>query len=52
MASVPAIYVPIFSSPLRWVVMLAPLAFVMFLSFRIETVSAATAQTLFWPSAR
>lgn len=47
-ASVPAIYVPIFSTPLRWVVMLAPLAFVMFLSFRIESVSGATAQTLFW----
>jgi FtsH-binding integral membrane protein len=47
-ASVPAIYVPIFSTPLKWLVMLAPLAFVMFLSFKIETVSAATAQTLFW----
>ena len=47
-ASVPAIYVPIFSTPLKWVVMLAPLAFVMFLSFRIETVSGATAQALFW----
>ncbi|WP_134681830.1 Bax inhibitor-1/YccA family protein [Paracoccus ravus] len=47
-ASVPAIYVPIFSTPLKWVVMLAPLAFIMFLSFRIERVSGATAQTLFW----
>jgi FtsH-binding integral membrane protein len=25
-ASTPALYVPIFSSPLKWVVMLAPLA--------------------------
>ena len=48
LASVPAIYVPIFSTPLKWVVMLAPLGFVMFLSFRIDTVSGATAQTLFW----
>lgn len=47
-ASVPAIYVPIFSTPLKWVVMLAPLAFIMFLSFRIEAVSGATAQALFW----
>lgn len=47
-ASVPALYVPIFSSPLKWLVMLAPLGFIMFLSFRIETVSAGTAQLLFW----
>ena len=47
-ASVPALYVPIFSTPLKWVVMLAPLAFVFFLSFRIEAISASTAQTLFW----
>lgn len=47
-ASVPALYVPIFSTPLKWLVMLAPLGFVLFLSFRIETISGATAQTLFW----
>lgn len=44
----PALYVPIFSSPLKWVVMLAPLAFVMFFSFRIQSISASGAQTLFW----
>jgi FtsH-binding integral membrane protein len=44
----PALYVPIFSSPLKWVVMLAPLAFVLFFSFKIQTMSAATAQTMFW----
>ncbi|RIY03212.1 Bax inhibitor-1/YccA family protein [Aureimonas flava] len=44
----PALYVPIFQSPLKWVVMLAPLGFVLFLSFRIHAISAATAQTLFW----
>jgi FtsH-binding integral membrane protein len=44
----PALYVPIFSSPLKWVVMLAPLAFVFFISFKIETMSASTAQTMFW----
>ncbi|MFN7124286.1 MAG: Bax inhibitor-1 family protein, partial [Allorhizobium sp.] len=32
----PALYVPIFSTPLKWVVMLAPLAFVFFFSFRIH----------------
>lgn len=47
-ASTPALYVPIFSSPLKWVVMLAPLAFVLFFSFRIESMSAAGAQTAFW----
>ncbi|AZB66028.1 Bax inhibitor-1/YccA family protein [Cereibacter sphaeroides] len=47
-AATPAIYVPIFSTPLKWVVMLAPLAFVLFLSFRIEAISAGTAQMLFW----
>ncbi len=47
-ASVPALYVPIFSTPLKWLVMLAPLGFVFFLSFRIESISGATAQTLFW----
>ncbi|MDB5523103.1 MAG: hypothetical protein JWM58_866 [Rhizobium sp.] len=44
----PALYVPIFSSPLKWVVMLAPLAFVFFFSFKIQTMSAATAQTTYW----
>jgi FtsH-binding integral membrane protein len=44
----PALYVPIFTTPLKWVVMLAPLAFVFFISFRIETMSASTAQTMFW----
>jgi FtsH-binding integral membrane protein len=44
----PALYVPIFSSPLKWVVMLAPLAFVFFFSFRIQTMSASTAQMTFW----
>jgi FtsH-binding integral membrane protein len=44
----PALYVPIFSSPLKWVVMLAPLAFVFFFSFRIQTMSASTAQITFW----
>ena len=44
----PALYVPIFQTPLKWVVMLAPLAFVFFFSFRIHAMSAATAQMTFW----
>jgi hypothetical protein len=38
----------LFTSPLRWVVMLAPLGMVMVLSFGIQRLSAGTAQMLFW----
>ena len=38
----------IYTSPLRWVIMLAPLGAVFFLSFRISAMSAGTAQTTFW----
>jgi FtsH-binding integral membrane protein len=38
----------LFGSPLRWVVMLAPLGVVFFLSFRIHTMSVAAAQATFW----
>jgi hypothetical protein len=34
--------------PLRWVIMLAPLGFVMVLSFGINRLSTGTAQMLFW----
>jgi hypothetical protein len=44
----PALYVPIFQTPLKYVVMLAPLGFVLFFSFRIEAMSASTAQAMFW----
>jgi uncharacterized protein len=47
-ASTPALYQPIFGTPLKWVVMLAPLAFVFFFSFRIERMSAFAAQATFW----
>jgi uncharacterized protein len=39
--------VALYGSPLRWVVMLAPLAFVLFLSLRIATMSASTARMTF-----
>ncbi|TAZ80474.1 Bax inhibitor-1/YccA family protein [Rhizobium ruizarguesonis] len=37
----------IYVSPLKWVVILAPLALVFFLSFRINTITVAAAQTTF-----
>ncbi|MFG1463781.1 Bax inhibitor-1/YccA family protein [Xanthobacter sp. DSM 24535] len=38
----------LFVSPLKWVVMLAPLAAVFFLSFRIQNMSVGAAQATFW----
>ena len=38
----------VLATPLRWLIMLAPLAFVMVLSFGINRLSTATAQLLFW----
>lgn len=47
-ASTPTLYNAIFGTPLQWVVMFAPLGFVLFLSFKVDSMSAAKAQTLFW----
>ncbi len=38
----------LYTSPLKWVVMFAPLAFVFFLSFRVYKMSVAAAQLSFW----
>jgi uncharacterized protein len=38
----------IYTSPLKWVVIFAPLAMVFFLSFRINSMSVTAAQTTFW----
>ncbi len=38
----------IFGTPLFWVVALAPIGFVLFLSARINHIKASTAQMLFW----
>jgi FtsH-binding integral membrane protein len=38
----------VLTTPLRWLVMLAPLAFVMVLSFGINRLSTGAAQALFW----
>ena len=40
--------VALFTSPLKWVIILAPLAAVFFLSFRVHKMSVAAAQTTFW----
>lgn len=40
--------VTLFTSPLKWVVMLAPLAMVFFLSYRVDRMSVSAAQTTFW----
>jgi len=38
----------VFNSPLRWVIFLAPLGLVFFLSARIHKMSSSAAQTTFW----
>lgn len=47
-ASNAALMSAIFGTPLKWVAMLAPLAFIMVLSFGIHKLSFATAQLVFW----
>ena len=44
----PQLMATIYGTPLMWVVMLAPLALVFFMSARINKMSAASAQTTFW----
>ena len=38
----------LFATPLKWVVMLAPIALVFFLSARLHALQFGTAQTVFW----
>ncbi len=38
----------VYTSPLRWVLMLSPLAFIFFFSFKIESLKPATAQMMFF----
>ena len=47
-ASSPAAMNAIYGTPLKWLVMLAPLGFVMFLSFGLHRMSFMTAQAVFW----
>lgn len=47
-ASVPALAELVFGTPLKWVAMLAPLGFILYMNFKMETMTAARLQTLFW----
>ncbi|HZT17871.1 MAG TPA: Bax inhibitor-1/YccA family protein [Dongiaceae bacterium] len=47
-ANSPALLSAIFGTPLAWVVMLAPLGFVLLFSFRLQRMSTGTAQLLYW----
>jgi FtsH-binding integral membrane protein len=47
-ANTPSIAQVVFGTPLMWVAMLAPLAFVMVLSFGIQRMSFGTAQLVYW----
>ena len=47
-ASSPTAMNAIYGTPLRWLVMLAPLGFIMFLSFGLHKMSFASAQLVFW----
>ena len=47
-ASSPALMQAIFGTPLAWVVMLAPLGFVFFFTYKLNSISAATAKSYLW----
>jgi hypothetical protein len=47
-ANSPTMLNAIYGTPLQWVVMLAPLGFVLVLSFGVHRMSAGVAQILFW----
>ncbi|MBL6665064.1 MAG: Bax inhibitor-1/YccA family protein [Rickettsiales bacterium] len=47
-ANSPALLSAIYTTPLRWVVMLAPLGFVIFINARLNSISAAQAKTYLW----
>src|SRR6202165_1618245 len=49
-AAASGFYQAIAGTPLIWIVMLAPLGFVLALSFGIQRMSAGTAMMLFWIS--
>ncbi|MFM7345822.1 MAG: Bax inhibitor-1 family protein [Tagaea sp.] len=47
-ASSPAMTALIFGTPLKWVFMLAPLGFVLLMSFKFDSLSKTALQGLFW----
>src|SRR3984957_12083210 len=38
----------IYGTPLRWVAILSPLVFMLFMNFKMQTISASTLKTMFW----
>jgi FtsH-binding integral membrane protein len=47
-SSNPSLRYALYFSPLKWLIVLAPLGFVMFMSFRFERASYQTLLTVFW----
>ncbi len=47
-AATPALAAFVFGTPFRWVAMLSPLAFIIFMNVKLHSWSAAKAQTVFW----
>ena len=47
-AITPSLFNAIYGTPLYWIVALAPLGFVFYLSARLHKISFTTAQTVFW----
>jgi FtsH-binding integral membrane protein len=47
-AASPALAPTLYGTPLRWLVLLSPLAFILFMNFKMQTISASTLKTLFW----
>jgi FtsH-binding integral membrane protein len=47
-SSIPSLMMVLFGTPLKWVVMFAPLAMVLFLSFKMESMSKTTATGLLY----
>jgi FtsH-binding integral membrane protein len=47
-ASNPGVRLALYGSPLRWIIMLAPLGFVMFMSFRFDRMSYKALLGTFW----
>lgn len=44
----PALAGLVFGTPLKWLAILAPFAFLMYMNFKMATISSSRAQTLFW----
>ncbi len=47
-ANVPALMNLFFGTPLSWVVMLAPIGFVLFFGYKLNSISASTARNYLW----